>query len=196
MWTARKNPDLESLKQFVVVFNLTLAAPATVQVPNCNIAGVPLGPSASCRGEACCMGKNTLYWTAQAYIHQTWRGHSSLALSVETTQRATDTGYKSSLSWLNSVAPGVALHGGRHSPVSLDGYRPPQVGQPPASKVLSCHGLLSSLCPWGLGIIWTADYSHRTRQQKQKPQESTSKSGKLERPDNVDRPFWKPARHN
>ena len=44
--------------------------------------------------------------------------------------------------------PGVVLVGGRDSLISLDSYRPPQAGQPPASKVLSRHGLPSSLGAW------------------------------------------------
>ena len=47
--------------------------------------------------------------------------------------------------------PGVASNGGRDLHVSLDSYHPPQAGQPPVSKVLSCHGLLFSLGAWRLG---------------------------------------------
>ena len=43
--TSRKNPELESLRQFVVVLNLILAIPATSLVPNCNGPAVPLDPS-------------------------------------------------------------------------------------------------------------------------------------------------------
>ena len=39
--------ELESLKQFVVVFKLILATPATSLVPNCNGPAVPLDPSPS-----------------------------------------------------------------------------------------------------------------------------------------------------
>ena len=42
------------------------------------------------------------------------------------------------------MAPGFAPDGGRDPRISLDSYRPPQAGQPPASKVLSHQGLPSS----------------------------------------------------
>ena len=47
--------------------------------------------------------------------------------------------------------PGIASDGGRDLHVSLDSYHLPQAGQSPVSKVLSCHGLLSSLGAWRLG---------------------------------------------
>ena len=47
--------------------------------------------------------------------------------------------------------PGVASNGWRDLHVSLDSYCLPQAGQPPVSKVLSHHGLLSSLGAWRLG---------------------------------------------
>ena len=49
------------------------------------------------------------------------------------------------------MAPWVASVGGRDHCISLDSYRPPQAGQPPANQVLSRHGLLSSVGAWGLG---------------------------------------------
>lgn len=49
------------------------------------------------------------------------------------------------------MAPRVASDGGRVSWISLDSYRPPQAGQTPATKLLSRHGLPSSLGAWGLG---------------------------------------------
>ena len=49
------------------------------------------------------------------------------------------------------MVPGVASNVGRDLHVSLDSYHLPQAGQPPVSKVLSCHGLLSSLGAWRLG---------------------------------------------
>lgn len=42
---------------------------------------------------------------------------------------------------------------GRDHCFPLDSYRPPSAGQPPASKVLSHHGLPFSLAGWGLGEI-------------------------------------------
>ena len=75
---------------------------------------------------------------------------------VDSTQEAADTSYKPSLNWHRVQAPGVASDGGRDLHVSLDSYHLPQAGQPPASKVLSCHGLLSSLGAWRLGNIQQA----------------------------------------
>ena len=48
--TLRKNPELESIRQFVIVLNLILATPATSLVPNCNGPAVPLDPSLMWRG--------------------------------------------------------------------------------------------------------------------------------------------------
>ena len=47
--TSRKTSELESLRQFVVVLNLILVAPATSLVLNCNGSTVPLDPSPTWR---------------------------------------------------------------------------------------------------------------------------------------------------
>ena len=112
-----KNPDFESLRQFVVVLNLILATPATSLVPNCSGPAVPLDPSSTWRG---CGGHSA--WatacpphnTAQAYINlityayfHIRRGHSSFAIRVYATRGATDTGYKPSLDWRRSRRQGL-----------------------------------------------------------------------------------------
>ncbi|KAL7891112.1 hypothetical protein AOLI_G00005880 [Acnodon oligacanthus] len=60
-----------------------------------------------------------------------------------------------------SVAPGVASDGGRDLCISLDNYRLPQVGQSPASKVLSHQGLPSSsvtlISSYALHLTFTKD---------------------------------------
>ena len=71
--------------------------------------------------------------------------------------------------------PGVASDGGRDLCVSLDSYHPPQAGQPPVSKVLSCHGLLSSLGAWRLGehltsrLSTTAPGNNKRKMSKKRP---------------------------
>ena len=50
-----------------------------------------------------------------------------------------------------SEVSGAASNDGRDLHITLDSYRLPQAGQPPASEVLSRHGLPSSLGVWGLG---------------------------------------------
>ena len=50
----------------------------------------------------------------------------------------------------------------------LDSCRPPQAGQPPASKVLSRHGVPSSLGAWGLGQVVR---NYRTRQENKKQEQ-------------------------
>ena len=52
----RKNPELEPLRQSVVVYNLVLASPATALVPNCNSFAVPLDQSVTWRGGTCYVG--------------------------------------------------------------------------------------------------------------------------------------------
>ena len=119
---------MESVSQFVVVLNLTLATPATSLVPNCNGPAVPLDPSMFLwihhrrREEEGGRGGGHAAWattcpphnTAQAYIHSitytyfhTWRGHSSFAIRVDTTRGATDTGYKPSLDWRRAWRHGL-----------------------------------------------------------------------------------------
>ena len=54
----RKNPEVEPLRQSVVVYNLVLATPATALVPNCNSFAVPLDQSVMWRGGTCYMGNS------------------------------------------------------------------------------------------------------------------------------------------
>ena len=115
-----ENPELESLRQFVVVLNLILATPAMLLVPNCNGPAVHLDPSPTWRGgggggaawATACPPHNTL----QAYIHSvtytyfhTWRGHSSFVIRMDATRGATDTGYKPSLDWRRAPRHGLLL---------------------------------------------------------------------------------------
>ncbi|KAL7886731.1 hypothetical protein AOLI_G00044520 [Acnodon oligacanthus] len=88
----------------------------------------------------------------QLVLHSTlprlapWKGHSSFA-----SQRRNNMGSSSlplisyNVQMASSVTPGVASDDGRDLCISLDSNHPPQVGQSPASKVLSRHGLPSSL---------------------------------------------------
>ena len=70
---------------------------------------------------------------------------------VDTTRGATVTGYKPLRDWRKArrqrLLPTVGGVLGSHWTCS---YRPPQAGQPPDSKVLFRHGLISSLGAWGL----------------------------------------------
>lgn len=77
--------------------------------------------------------QTTPHYTTQHHntLHHIWRGHSSFTLGIDTLTL--------------SAAPAVVPVDGRDSLISLDSYCPPQAGQPPASKVLSRHGLPSSL---------------------------------------------------
>ena len=99
----RENPELQSIRQFVVVLNPILATPATSLVLNCNGPAVPLDPSPTWRcGEG--RGGGCAAWAAacpphnaaQTYIHsftytylKSWRGHSSFAIRVDITRGAT-----------------------------------------------------------------------------------------------------------
>ena len=53
-----ENPELEPLRQSVVVYNLILATPATALVPNSNSFAVPLDQPVTRRGGTCYMGNN------------------------------------------------------------------------------------------------------------------------------------------
>ena len=191
---------MESLRQFVVVYNAVLATPAAALVPNRSSSAVPLDPSATWRGGTRYMGNSLSSINHCPGLHPhnhqihtytcTWRGHSSFAFSVDTTRGAADTGYKSSLNWRRARRQGnTASDGGRDFRISLDSYRPPQAGQPPASKVLSRHSLPSSLGAWGSGTIRKVDCNFCTKQQKNANEETSSKTGMLECPDHVARSF-------
>ena len=71
--------------------------------------------------------------------------------------------------------PGVASDSGRDLHVSLDSYCLPLAGQPPVSKLLSCHGLLSSLGAWRLGehptsrLSTTAPGNNKRKMLKKRP---------------------------
>ena len=88
----------------------------------------------------------TLHWLVL------WRGQTGIS-----SQRRNNTGssrlpvvsYNAQLAY--SEVSGAASNGGRDLHITLDSYRLPQAGQPPASEVLSRHGLPSSLGVWGLG---------------------------------------------
>ena len=60
-------------------------------------------------------------------------------------------GYKPSHDWCKARHQGLLPMVGRDLRISLESYRAPQAGKPPDRKVLSRHGLLSSLGAWGLG---------------------------------------------
>ena len=74
----------------------------------------------------------TLHWLVL------WRGQTGIS-----SQRRNNTA--------SSRLPVISYNGGRDLHITLDSYRLPQAGQPPASEVLSRHGLPSSLGVWGLG---------------------------------------------
>ena len=59
----------------------------------------------------------------------------------------------------------VVFDGGRDHRIPLVSYRPPQAGQPPASKVQTRHGLPASVGAWSLEYIARqVDCKLRTRQ--------------------------------
>ena len=98
----RKNPELEPLRQSVVVYNLVLETSATALVPNCNNIADPLDQLVT---------KNIL---------QTGEDTPASPCGVDTTRGATNTGYKPSRYWRTD--------GGRGLRISLDSYRPSQAG--------------------------------------------------------------------
>ena len=82
----RKNPELEPLRQSVVVYNLVLATPPTALVTNCNSFAVPLDQSATWRGGGDVLHISSPRHTSELASHTltnyttNWRGHSSFAL--------------------------------------------------------------------------------------------------------------------
>ena len=88
----------------------------------------------------------TLHWLVL------WRGQtgiSSQRRNNTASSRLPVVSYNAQLAY--SEVSGAASNGGRDLHITLDSYRLPQAGQPPASEVLSRHGLPSSLGVWGLG---------------------------------------------
>ena len=116
----RKNPELEPLRQSVVVYNLVLATPATALVPNCNSFAVPLDQSVTWRGggRATWATAGPPYIIAQAYIRtcithtdkttlQTGEDTPASPCGVDTTRGATVTGYKPSRDWRKARRQGL-----------------------------------------------------------------------------------------
>ena len=112
------NPELESLRQLVVVYNIVLATPATALMPNRNSPAAPLDLSVSWRGGGMLHGQQLALHrtpprltsdqhTPQTHNLHTWRGHSSVALGVDTTRGAAVTGYKPSLGWRRAWRQGL-----------------------------------------------------------------------------------------
>ena len=117
-------------------------SPATALVSKCSDPVVFLVPSRTWRGGTCCMVNNlssishrpgmhptTLY--THTTSHHTWRGHSSFTHGVDTT-REQPIPVISHCSTEVERSTRDRLVGGRD--FLLDSYRPPQAGQPPASK--------------------------------------------------------------
>ena len=116
----RKNPELEPLRQSVVVYNLVLATPATALVPNFNSFAVPLDQSVTWRGGTCYMGniQSSIYHRPGIHpkFHHTHTDKTTLQTredtpaspcGVDTTRGATVTGYKPSFDWRKARRQGL-----------------------------------------------------------------------------------------
>ena len=116
----RKNPELEPLRQSVVVYNLVLATPATALVPNCNSFAVPLDQSVTWRGGADVLhGQQPVLHissprhTSELASHtdttalQTGEDTPASPCGVGTTRGATVTGYKPSHDWRKARRQGL-----------------------------------------------------------------------------------------
>ena len=135
----------------------------TPLVPNCSSPAVPLDPSVGWRGGTSCMGNSLssisqcpgLYPSTPSTIHSQLHLEMTLQLhhlyGVDSTQEARDTSYKPSLNWHRVQHQGLLWMVGDIFVSHWTANCPPQAGQPPVSKVLSHHGLLSSLGAWRLG---------------------------------------------
>jgi hypothetical protein len=110
---------------------------------------VPLDPPTARRGGICCTG-NSLSSISPcpgfvAPLERTLQRRRKMSAQHGKGQLPV----LSSSDWRRKRAPGVPSVGGRGHRASLDSYRPPQAGQPPANKVLSRHGLPAPLGAWG-----------------------------------------------
>ena len=160
----RKNPELEPLSQFVVVHNLVLVTAAAALVPNRNSFAVPLDQSVTWRGGTCYMGNSQSSTYHRPGIHPNLHHtqtklHYKLERTLQLRLAVVTQHGEQQLPVISRCTIGVKQGArgcsrrweGSYFRVSLDSYRPPQAGQPPGRKVLSRHGLLSSLGAWGLG---------------------------------------------
>ena len=206
----RKNLESEPLRQLDVDLNFILAVPAILLVPNCSSPAVPLDPSVGWRGGTSCMG-NSLSSISQCpglYLSKPSTTHSQLHLErtlqlchlygVDSTREATDTSYKPSLNWHRVWCQGLLLMVGEIFMSHWTATGLPQAGQPPISKVLSHHGLLSSLGAWRLGEHLTSRSSTTApgnNKRKMSKKETSSKTGMLEYLDNDAQPFSGPPGH-
>ena len=115
----RENPELEPLRQSVVVYNLVLATPATALVPNCNSFAVPLDQSVTWRGGDVLHGQQPVLHissprhTSELASHsdttalQTGEDTPASPCGVDTTRGATVTGYKPSRDWRKARRQGL-----------------------------------------------------------------------------------------
>ena len=125
------------------------------------------------------------YHNAQAYIHPchqlhthncTWRGHSSFTIYMVLTQHG-----KQQILVISHHSIGIewgtsgCFRWWERSSCLIGQLLPPQAGQPPVSKVLSHHGLLSSLGAWRLGehltsrLSTTAPGNNKRKMSKKRP---------------------------
>ena len=115
----RKNPELEPLRQSVVVYNLVLATPVTALVPNCNSFAVTLDQSVTWRGGDVIHGQQPVLHislprhTSELASHtdttalQTGEDTPASPCGVDTTRGATVTGYKPSFDWRKARRQGL-----------------------------------------------------------------------------------------
>ena len=114
--------------------------------PSCSIGSISVVAS----GVLLLGQQHVLYTTLHWLV--LWRGQtgiSSQRRNNTASSRLPVVSYNAQLAY--SEVSGATSNGGRDLHITLDSYRLPQAGQPPASEVLSRHGLPSSLGVWGLG---------------------------------------------
>ena len=113
-----ENPELEPLRQSVVVHNLLLVTPATALVPNRNSFAVPLDQSVTWRWWMCYMGNSQSSAYHRPGIHpnllhtektilQTGEDTSASPCGGDTTRGAAVTGYKPSHDWRKARRQGL-----------------------------------------------------------------------------------------
>ena len=78
-------------------------------------------------------------------LQQNWRDHSSVVARLRQQHGKWHLLVINSSNWRRKRVPGATFDSGRVHRISLNDYRPPQAGQPPASKVSSRHCLRALL---------------------------------------------------
>ena len=190
-----KNPELESISQFVVVLNLILATPAMSLVPNCNGLAVPLDPSPTWRGghaawATACPPHNTAHLLNYLPLLPHLERTLSFAIRVDTTREEQIPVISHHSTGVERCARRCSRRWERSSDltgqIALLKLGSPQPVRCSPATVCHPHWVHGDKGPSEKQTATMVPGNHKQNHQKKV----------LEYADNDDRPLYKPARHH